>query len=369
MNAERAVRYPRVICNLTHLEENVRQVALRCHSRGIGLAGVVKGVNALLPVVEGFLAGGCDQVASSRVHQLAAMRRRGMTAPTMLVRAPMLCELEEMAKWCDYSLQSALPTLLALEQVCATLNCTHKVVLMVEMGDLREGWWDREELVAAAVAVERHCPHLELAGIGTNLGCYGAIVPTPEKMEELVVLARRVEGEIGRSLELISGGATSSYLLVHRGQMPQGINHLRVGEGILNHVDLPQDWGVEDMDYLRDDIFTLQAQVVECRDKPTHPIGQIFMDAFGNFPTYQDRGIRRRALVALGRLDYGDVDKLRPRQPEVQVIGAASDHTILDVQDCPWQVEVGSILEFDLNYRTMLYLTAREDVSVDYVRT
>ena len=183
---------------------------------------------------------------------------------------------------------------------------------MADLGDLREGFWDKDELVDVCQRVEQDLPHVHLAGIGVNLSCYGSTKPTPDKMNELVALARRVEARIGRSLEVVSGGATSSFTLVHWGTMPARINHLRIGEGILLGKDLQVDWGIRDMDYLRMDTFTLRAEVVEVKDKPTYPIGELAIDAFGRKPTYVDRGVRRRALLALGRADVGDLESLPP---------------------------------------------------------
>lgn len=122
-----------------------------------------------------------------------------------------------------------------------------------------------------------------------------------------------MERRIGRPLETVSGGATSSYTLVHSGAMPEGINHLRIGENILLAKDLQIDWGIRGMDYLQMDAFTLRAEIIELRRKPTYPQGEFAIDAFGHKPVYTDRGVRLRALVALGRADVGELESLRPR--------------------------------------------------------
>ena len=215
--------------------------------------------------------------------------------------------------------------------------------------------------------MERDLPHVELAGVGVNLGCYGSIQPTPENLGQLVHIARRVEDTIGRKLEIVSGGATSSFTLVHWGTMPEGINHLRIGEGILVSKDLQVDWGIHDMDYLRMDCMTLRAQIVEVKDKPTHPVGPIMVDCFCSRPTYEDRGIRRRAIAGIGRADVGDIMVLHPRTPGMTVVGGSSDHCILDVEDCDPCPQVGDIVDFDVIYLTMLYASAREDVTVKFV--
>ena len=115
------------------------------------------------------------------------------------------------------------------------------------------------------------------------------------------------------------------------------------------------------------DTFTLRAEVVEVRDKPTYPIGEFAIDAFGHKPVYEDRGIRRRAILALGRADVGELESLLPREEGITVIGGSSDHCILDVEDCPRRLEVGDVVEFSLCYSHMLYATARSDMHIQFV--
>jgi predicted amino acid racemase len=282
----------------------------------------------------------------------------------MLLRVPALTELPDLVRLCDASLQSELTTLEALEAECARQGRNHKVIVMADLGDLREGFWDKDALIDACLRVERDMPRLHLQGIGVNLGCVGSVQPTPEKMQDLLALARRVEAAIGRRLETISGGATSSYTLVHWGTMPEGINHLRIGENILLGKDLQVDWGIRDMDYLAMDTFTLTAQVIEVKTKPSYPQGQLCIDAFGHKPSYTDYGIQRRVLLALGRADAGEVESLIPREEGVTVWGASSDHCILDVTHSPREFRVGDTVDFSLSYVNLLYASARSDVRV-----
>lgn len=360
-------QYPCLEISRSRLRHNMEEVISRCTARGIQVCGVIKGCSGLPEVGRLFRDCGATQLASSRLEQIIRCRQVGVPGPYMLLRIPMESELEDVARWCDYSLESERATLDALEEACARQGAVHKAVIMADLGDLREGFWDQDEMLDVCVHVERDLPHVELAGVGVNLGCYGSIQPTPENLGQLVAIARRVEDAIGRKLEIVSGGATSSFTLVHWGTMPEGINHLRIGEGILVAKDLQVDWGIHDMDYLRMDCMTLRAQIVEVKDKPTHPVGPIMVDCFCSRPTYEDRGIRRRAIAGIGRADVGDIMMLHPRTPGMTVVGGSSDHCILDVEDCDPCPQVGDIVDFDVIYLTMLYASAREDVAVKFV--
>ena len=357
-------QYPQLEFDLALLRSNADAVISRCRGMGIRVCGVVKGVDGLPEAARVLHAAGAAELGTSRLEQVAKCRAAGVPGPWLLIRIPGLTELPDVVALCETSLQSEWPTLLALEEECLRQNKTHRVIVMTDLGDLREGFWDKKELVDVCERVERDLPHVQLAGIGVNLTCYGSTKPTPEKMNELVGLARQVEQRIGRRLEIVSGGATSSFTLVHWGTMPAGVNHLRIGEAILLGKDLQVDWGIRDMDYLRMDALTLRAEVVEVKDKPTYPIGEFAIDAFGRKPVYEDRGIRRRAILALGRADVGELESLIPREPGLTVIGGSSDHCIVDVEDCPRRLQVGDIVEFSLCYSHMLYATARSDMRI-----
>ena len=357
-------QYPQLEFDLALLRSNADAVISRCRGMGIRVCGVIKGVDGLPEAARVLHAAGAAELGTSRLEQVAKCRAAGVSGPWLLIRIPGLTELPDVVALCEASLQSEWPTLLALEEECLRQNKTHRVIVMTDLGDLREGFWDKKELVDVCERVERDLPHVQLAGIGVNLTCYGSTKPTPEKMNELVGLARQVEQRIGRKLEIVSGGATSSFTLVHWGTMPAGVNHLRIGEAILLGKDLQVDWGIRDMDYLRMDALTLRAEVVEVKDKPTYPIGEFAIDAFGRKPVYEDRGIRRRAILALGRADVGELESLIPREPGMTVIGGSSDHCIVDVEDCPRRLQVGDIVEFSLCYSHMLYATARSDMRI-----
>lgn len=182
--------------------------------------GVVKGFHALPAAAKVYEEVGVSSIASSRMDQLRGLKEAGIRTPLMLIRIPMPSEVEDVVTWSDISLNSECSVLRLLDEAARNKGKTHKVILMVDLGDLREGFWDWDELVAAALEVEHDLPNLELLGVGTNLGCYGSIQATPEKMHDLVAAAEQVEKAIGRKLEVISGGASSSLHMVLDGTMP-----------------------------------------------------------------------------------------------------------------------------------------------------
>ncbi len=365
-------RYPVLEIDLRKLEHNLREIMARSAASGIQTAGVVKGFTAWPEIARVYERCGCAYLASSRIEQLKRLREAGIQTPLMLLRIPMLSELDDVARTADISLQSEPEVLRRLDAAVESVltgRCgdnadrRHKVILMADLGDLREGFWNRQELIDTAMEIERDLPHLELAGVGTNLTCFGSVKATPEKMRELLEIASQVEKAVGRKLRYVCGGASSSLHMVLDGTMPAGVNLLRLGESVL----LGDFLGCE-MDFTYKDVFTLKAEVIEVKDKPSYPVGELTADAFGRTRQYEDRGIRRRALAAMGLVDYGNYTDIRPRMNGVEVIGASSDHTILDVEAVKDRIRVGDVLDFDISYASMVYLTNTESVRREYLK-
>jgi len=357
-------RYPRLSIDLGTIASNVRAVSGLCAARGIGVTGVVKGSGALVPVAAAMARGGCASLASSRLVHLRALvearrdRASGIPPemPLGLLRIPGPSEIADMVELADWSLQSDPDALSLTAEAARRAGRRHGVVLMLDLGDLREGWFDDDALIGQAVRVERTLPSLHLRGIGANLSCYGSIMPTPENLGRLAAVARRVEAALGRRLEVVSGGATSSLPLVLRGTMPEGITELRLGESVLCARDMPHFHRV-DIPGVRSDAFTFRAEIVEARLKPSLPVGERFIDAFGERPEYEDRGVRTRLVLAAGKRDFGSHAYLLPRDPRIHVVGSSSDHLLCEADEPCGDLRYGAIVEFDLLYAAMLFLT------------
>ncbi|MDD6311609.1 MAG: alanine racemase [Firmicutes bacterium] len=361
--------YPKLEINLSKLKHNIEQVTKKCGEQGIAVAGVIKGCTGLFPCVQQFEAAGVSFIASSRLEQLAELKEKGIKTPLLMIRIPLLSEVYDLVRYCDASLNSEIEVLKALNEAALSQGKIHEVILMADCGDLREGFWDKEEMAQAALMVENEMDGLKLIGTGFNIGCYGSIMATPEKLQELVDVTEMIEDRIGRKLEFISGGASTSYFRVLEGNMPERINMLRIGEVLLLPDFMYGEFGFDSSD-LYSDVFTLKAEVIEVKDKPTHPVGDIGFDAFGHRIEYVDRGIRKRALLGLGKCDFGDYNELILNNSDMEVIGASSDHTIVDVQDAfdkGIEVKVGDVLSFSLNYATIVYVSNSRNITVEYV--
>jgi predicted amino acid racemase len=357
--------YPTLEIDRTKLADNAGMVTRICGAAGIDVAGVVKVLGGDPVCARVMYENGCRQIASSRMDQLEKLRGENPDIPLLLLRVPMISEAGHLVRAADMSLNSDMAVLRAIDAAAAAAGVIHEVILMIELGDLREGIWEASEYIATAVEIENDLKNLRLAGAGTNLGCYGSIEPTTQKMEELVAAAERIESAIGRKLDIISGGGSTSLPLVLRGEMPGRVNHLRIGEAIVICKDNEDLYDMK-IEGTHRDALILKAEVIEARVKPSHPIGEIGYDAFRGKPVYVDRGDRRRALLGVGKVDYGSPDYIVPRTPGVEILGASSDHTILDVQDAGPGISVGDALTFDAFYAAVAFLSTSPGVAKRY---
>lgn len=339
--------YPQMTIDCRKLYENGARLCAMAAEAGIrDLAFVTKCFCAMPEMIQALEPLPNRYLADSRIENL---RHYPATAKEkILLRLPMLSEVDEVVRWADISFCSEPATLAALNAAAAKQGRRHKVVLMVDMGDLREGVFFREteELLALARAAE-DAHHLMLWGMGFNVTCYGSVIPTQQTLDDFRALVGRVEAAIGRRLDFVSGGNSSSVYLLGQADLT-GYNNLRMGESLL--LGRETAYG-QPIPGLHDDVLCLEAQIIEAKRKPTHPIGELGVNAFGQKVTYQDRGERLRLLAAVGQQDV-EAEDLLSLSENVHIIGASSDHLILE-SDTP-QRQVGDIVRFRLHYGAAL---------------
>jgi predicted amino acid racemase len=287
------------------------------------------------------LAGGASKLAESRLGNVRRLRQAGIEAEIMLLRLPAMSEAGEVVALTQVSLNSQVETVRALSRAASAQGVTHRVILMIETGDRREGVMPERALEAARGMVG--LPNIELIGMGANTTCIGGVLPTRENTQVLVDAAEMVERRLGIHFQTISAGNSASLALLLRDEMPARANQLRIGGAIMiGEVDSTGDWP----DALpHQDAFAVRAEVIEVEVKPSVPEGRLAPNAFGDTPQWPDLGPRRRAILALGRQDL-QIESLIPKRPGVTILGASSDHLVLDVTEASPPVHTGEQMEF-----------------------
>ncbi|MGL5807352.1 MAG: alanine/ornithine racemase family PLP-dependent enzyme, partial [Xenococcaceae cyanobacterium] len=312
--------------------------------KGISLMGVSKATLGDPSIAEAMIQGGVKFIADSRIENIQRMKNAGISAQFVLLRTA-LSQAESVIKNVDISLNTELETVKKLSYYANIHNKIHQIIIMVELGDLREGILPCN--LSQFIKETLNLPQIEIIGIGCNLACYGGIKPNDRKMHELSKLADAIEQEFQINLEIISGGNSANYEWYKSTSDIGRINNLRLGESILlgceaiNRKTIPG---------LYTSAFKLIAEAIESKDKPSLPFGEICQNAFGVIPTFIDRGIRRRVIVALGRQDIL-ISGLKPSK-DMEILGSSSDHIVLDSNN--YDLKVGSEVKFDLDYGGLL---------------
>ena len=351
--------YPSLIINREKYRHNVDKITALCAQHGITVSAVTKVFCAEQPLIDMLNSSDVAYLADSRVANLQKMQTH---LPKMLLRIPSIHEVDTVVKVADISLNSELKTIIQLNEASKQAGLRHKIVLMMDVGDLREGVFFKaeiEDMVQAILSLS----HIELYGLGTNLTCYGGVIPDQESLGRLGDVIVKLRQTYHLEFELISGGNSSHLYLLHEGQHPAYINHLRVGEAIV--LGRETAYG-KDMPDLYQDVFMLESDLIELKKKPSIPMGKIGMNAFGKTPQFEDYGLMDRGILAIGKQDV-DYHELIPEDRDIRLIGSSSDHLIVDLTHVKKPYQVGDVLRFRLTYGSVLSLMTSQYVRKRYV--
>jgi len=366
------MNYPKLEINLRKLEHNARLEVQKLTKYGVTVMGVNKVFNGLSETASAIIRAGIDVVAESRVSNLKKLQH--LPCQKCLLRTPSPSEIEEVVRYADISLNSEAAVIQSLSREAVKQKTIHHVLLMVDMGDIREGiWFENREYLEKTVKQTLELPNLELYGLGTNFSCYGSVSPTVENGKMFVRIARELEAKFGIRFKYISGGNGTSYHLIDKGTWPEGINHLRVGalhEFGIDYVDIRYVNGFyhSNMDVNRvvSNLYTLTAEIIEANRKPTVPFGELGTDTFMKSKTFVDRGERKRALLALGFQDVIS-ENIWPVDPKIEILGQTFDHTIVDIENSEKDYRVGDLIAFEVDYTGLLAACTSESIETVFV--
>ena len=336
---------PRLEIDLDKIRHNACTLVGRLADRGVAVTGVTKATLGSPEIAGALLRAGVSSLGDSRIENIEAMRRAQVHASMMLIRSPMLSQADRVVAQADVSFNTELDVISKLSSAAQEAGRTHRVVLMVELGDLREGILPGD--LQHHVRETLRFPSIELKGIGTNLACRSGVAPDPKNMAELSELADSIDATFGPVLSIVSGGNSGNLPWVLSGADTGRINHLRLGESLLLGRETLHR---QPIDGLHTDAITLVAEVIESKLKPSQPWGEIAQTAFGQKPPALDRGNILQTIFALGRQDTDPCGLLPP--PGIEILGASSDHLIADSGKD--HLSVGAEIAFQLNYSALV---------------
>ncbi|MBW2316906.1 MAG: alanine/ornithine racemase family PLP-dependent enzyme [Deltaproteobacteria bacterium] len=336
---------PRLEIRLDRIHHNAKTLVDRLALLGVGVVGVTKAALGLPEIARTLISAGVTGIGDSRIENIETMRRAGLPCDFTLIRSPMISQAERVVAHADVSHNTEIDVVERLSACAQAQGRTHGVLLMVELGDLRDGILPAQlpEFVGQVLRL----PNIAFRGIGTNLACQSGVAPDQENMDVLSSLADSLEATLGVDVETVSGGNSANLGWALSTADPGRVNALRLGEAILLGRDPLHRKAIEG---LHTNAFTLVAEVIECKRKPTKPWGELGQTAFGPVKARTDRGVISQAILALGRQDI-DPDGLEAPDG-MEVLGASSDHLVLDAG--PSSPAIGSEVMLQLNYSALL---------------
>lgn len=354
--------YPQIDIYLNKIKENAEKLKKDLAAKNVKLTAVVKGFAGDDKIFKAYQQAGIESIADSRIKNIKKFRELGFEGEVLMLRIPMPSEIEKIVPLIDLSLISEAKTAELLSQKAAAVGKEIGLIIMVDLGDRREGIL-RGNLLSLAQKIEK-LPAVKLKGIGTNLGCFAGIIPDQKNTEKLISIKKELENKLGRKLAALSAGNTATLALLENEELAAEITNLRLGEAILLGTDIINENLIPELNHYN---FRLQAEIVELKEKPSNPEGEIAFGGQGRGQKIEDKGLRQRAILAVGKQDI-DYQGLYPLAAGVEVLGASSDHLITDVSDLERELEVGSVLSFKMNYSAMLRAMTSKYVEKNYLK-
>lgn len=343
----------RITINLNALQHNIRTIDQWMRDNNAAWTLVTKVLCGHEPSLHALKSLGVRSMADSRLANLEAIPRDGEEVETWYLRLPHYPAIKDLVRLASASLNTELEVIEAIDKEARKQNTVHRVVVMIELGDLREGILP-ETLIDYYDRL-LNLKNVQVLGIGANVGCLSGTVPNQDQLTQLALYKQLLELKFNHKMPMISGGSSSLLPLLLENRVPKAINHYRIGEAAFLGSDLVNGGTLP---WLRDDAITLEADIVEIKEKNLVPMGET--TAMSPFEPFQQEDLQPgqrgyRAVVTVGQLDT-EVAGLTPLDPDYQIAGASSDLTVVNIGEDKNNLKVGDTLKFKPSYGAFVRL-------------
>lgn len=300
------------------------------------------------------IALGTTEIHDSRVSNLKKIKQLAPDIQTVYIKPPAKRSIDEIVEFADVSFNTEIYTIKLLSEAAQKQNKIHKIIIMIEMGDLREGVMGEDLINFYGEII--NLPNIEIRGIGTNLNCLNGVMPTQDKLIQLSLYKQLIEAKFGITIPWVSGGTSVAVPLILRNARPMAVNHFRVGEALFFGKDIFTGLTIEGM---HDSVFKLFAEIIEITEKPDVPTGELGENVAGNVGSkdeYADlNNSSLRAILDIGLLDM-QPQYLEAVDPHISIFDASSDMLVIDITNSATKYSVGDLVTFKIKYMGALYL-------------
>jgi predicted amino acid racemase len=297
------------------------------------------------------LSMGLKEVHDSRISNLKTIKSINPDVQTVYIKPPAKRVIKSLVKYADVSFNTEYETIQMISSEAEKQNKDHKIIIMVEMGDLREGVLG-EDLIDFYDKIFE-LPNIEVIGLGTNLNCLNGVMPSHDKLIQLSLYKQLIETKFNKKIRWVTAGSSVTIPLLLKKLVPAGNNHFRVGETLFFGNNLITGKTIKGM---KSDVFRLYAQIIELNEKPLVPIGELGTNVAGESLEFNEKDIGKttyRAILDLGLLDI-EIKNIFPVDKSQDFAGASSDMIVLDLGHNRRKYKVGDFISFKLNYMGVL---------------
>lgn len=345
--------------NRESLQHNYNFLDNLFRERGISWGVVSKLLCGNKLYIQELLNLGVNEIHDSRISNLEVVKSLDPNVQTVYIKPPAKRNIEKIIRYADVSFNSEFETIRMLSEEAQKQKKIHKIIIMIEMGDLREGVLGEDLMEFYGKIID--LPNIQISGIGTNLNCLNGVMPTQDKLIQLSLYKQLIEAKFNITIPWVSGGTSVVVPLMLKNMRPLAVNHFRLGEALFFGNDL---FTGETMDGMKTDVFKLYAEIIELTEKPTVPTGYLSTNVDGKTFEMEDQDFGAtsyRAIIDVGLLDI-QTEYLNPEDEKLKIIEASSDMLVLDLGKTARNYKVGDLLTFDL-----VYMGALRILNSDYI--
>lgn len=296
---------------------------------------------------------GIKEMHDTRISNIKTIKSLDPSIQTVYIKPPAKRSIPNVIKFVDVSFNTEYFTIKMLSDEAVKQGKIHKVIIMIEMGDLREGVMG-DNLINFYSQVFG-LPNIEIIGIGTNLNCLNGIMPNQDKLIQLCLYKQLIEAKFNVKIPWISGGTSVTLSLMINNQIPKEVNHFRIGEALFFANDL---FTGEIFKGMQPDVFKLYAEVIELYEKPIVPTGDQIENVVGVIPKFNKKDYGKttyRAIIDVGLLDINP-SYLAPDDENINIVEASSDMLVMDLGENKKGYKTGDLISFKLRYMGALGL-------------
>lgn len=309
-----------------------------------------------------------DSIGDSRLTSLKNLKEVNSGMRTIYIKPPAKIYIDEIVKYADVSLNSSFSTIKALNEAAKKINKVHQVIIMIELGELREGV-NRTEIMDFYETVFQ-LSNIEIIGIGSNLGCMYGVEPTYDKLLQLSLYKELISAKFNKKLRYVSGGTSITLPLIENNSIPKDINHFRVGEAAFFGRSPLDDKPFKELSI---DAFDFTANIIELEEKEIVPDGILNSGNVGHSADFSQEdiaGTSTKAILDFGLLDVSQ-DDIEFIDKDLEYVGITSDMLVIDIgenktKEGKKKYKIGDKIHFKPNYMAVARLLNSKFIDKKY---